>query len=265
VIGSLELMQTVEMDPELEQYQQTAAGSARDMMRMVNGILTLTELQAGKLKATDDIQPARVVEALRAVRRQRGEQVAGLQGRGAPGPAGPLARRQQNWRSAWNACWTTRSSSPGRWLALRVTGKPSSLTAGAVLCGDRHRHRLYRSGRGDLYQRFFQLDGSMTREYGGLGVAGDLPAVGGVARRTLTHRSEPGRGSRFQLDVEFELPASNGDGARPGFPAPAPAAGLHGVAGGRQQRQSTGDARHVAQGFRVRTADSGRRHSIVAA
>jgi hypothetical protein len=31
VIGSLELMQTVELDPELEQYQQTAAGSARDM------------------------------------------------------------------------------------------------------------------------------------------------------------------------------------------------------------------------------------------
>ncbi|MCF5071657.1 hybrid sensor histidine kinase/response regulator, partial [Pseudomonas syringae] len=52
VIGSLELMQTVDMDPELEQYQQTAAGSARDMMRMVNGILTLTELQAGKLTAT---------------------------------------------------------------------------------------------------------------------------------------------------------------------------------------------------------------------
>jgi signal transduction histidine kinase len=65
VIGSLELMQTVEMEPELEQYQQTAAGSARDMMRMVNGILTLTELQAGKLKATPTVQPARVVEALR--------------------------------------------------------------------------------------------------------------------------------------------------------------------------------------------------------
>src|SRR5471032_380023 len=52
VIGSLELMQTLELDSELAQYQQTAAGSARDMMRMVNGILTLTELQAGRLKVT---------------------------------------------------------------------------------------------------------------------------------------------------------------------------------------------------------------------
>jgi signal transduction histidine kinase len=55
VIGSLELMQTVSLDDDLTQYQQTAAGSARDMMRMVNGILTLTELQAGRLVAQPQV------------------------------------------------------------------------------------------------------------------------------------------------------------------------------------------------------------------
>ncbi|MNL33648.1 Autoinducer 2 sensor kinase/phosphatase LuxQ [compost metagenome] len=59
-----------------------------------------------------------------------------------------------------------------------------------------------------MYQRFFQLDSSMTREYGGLGVGLAIcrqlvELLGG----RLTHRSEPGRGSRFQLDVEFEVPA----------------------------------------------------------
>ncbi|MGE1161617.1 ATP-binding protein, partial [Pantoea agglomerans] len=63
-------------------------------------------------------------------------------------------------------------------------------------------------GEATMYQRFFQLDGSMTREYGGLGVGLAIcrqlvELLGGK----LTHRSEPGRGSRFQLDVEFELPA----------------------------------------------------------
>ena len=58
-----------------------------------------------------------------------------------------------------------------------------------------------------MYQRFFQLDGSMTREHGGLGVGLAIcrqlvDLLGGQ----LTHRSEPGRGSRFQLDVEFQLP-----------------------------------------------------------
>ena len=55
VIGSLELMQTVSLDDDMTQYQQTAAGSARDMMRMVNGILTLTELQAGRLVAQPQV------------------------------------------------------------------------------------------------------------------------------------------------------------------------------------------------------------------
>jgi CheY-like chemotaxis protein len=63
-------------------------------------------------------------------------------------------------------------------------------------------------GEATMYQRFFQLDGSMTREYGGLGVGLAIcrqlvELLGG----RLTHRSEPGRGSRFQLDVEFEVPA----------------------------------------------------------
>ncbi len=54
-----------------------------------------------------------------------------------------------------------------------------------------------------LYQRFFQLDGSMTREYGGLGIGLAIcrqliELLGG----RLTHHSEPRKGSRFQLEVE---------------------------------------------------------------
>ncbi len=96
VIGSLELMQTVEMNPELEQYQQTAAGSARDMMRMVNGILTLTELQAGKLKAYPDVFSLRsVVEALRLqFDGNASSKSLDFKVEVAPGAPGPLARRQ---------------------------------------------------------------------------------------------------------------------------------------------------------------------------
>ena len=50
ILGSLELMQTLELKGELEQYQRIATGSAREMMRLVNDILALTELQAGRLQ-----------------------------------------------------------------------------------------------------------------------------------------------------------------------------------------------------------------------
>jgi len=93
-------------------------------------------------------------------------------------------------------------------LALRVTGKPVAPDRLALSFA------VIDTGIGftdldeaTLYQRFFQVDGSMTREYGGLGVGLAIcrqlvELLGG----RLSHRSEPGRGSRFQLDVEFELP-----------------------------------------------------------
>lgn len=113
-----------------------------------------------------------------------------------------------------------------------------------------------------MYQRFFQLDGSMTREYGGLGVGLAIcrqlvELLGG----RLTHRSEPGRGSRFQLDVEVELPVVE---AVPAPSMPRDASRL------RQPQDCTVllvDDNSINQlvmrgmllklGFRVRTADSG--------
>jgi CheY-like chemotaxis protein len=94
-------------------------------------------------------------------------------------------------------------------LALRVTGKtvnPERLALSfAVIDTGIGFTDL---GEATMYQRFFQLDGSMTREYGGLGVGLAIcrqlvELLGG----RLTHRSEPGRGSRFQLDVEFDIAA----------------------------------------------------------
>lgn len=264
VIGSLELMQTVELDPELEQYQQTAAGSARDMMRMVNGILTLTELQAGKLKATPDSFSLRgVVEALRlqfdgnAASKSLDFKVEVL-------PTLPDRLHGDSVKLAQcleclldNAIKFTRVGG----LALRVTGKPASdnrlaLSFAVIDTGI----GFTDLGEATLYQRFFQLDGSMTREYGGLGVGLAIcrqlvELLGGK----LTHRSEPGRGSRFQLDVEFELPAVEA------APTPQPSRACV-----REPQDCTVllvDDNSVNQlvmrgmllklGFRVRTADNG--------
>lgn len=173
VIGSLELMQTVDLDPELEQYQQTAAGSARDMMRMVNGILTLTELQAGKLKATPGSFSLRaVVEALR-VQFEGNAASKSLDFKVEVLPTLPDRLLGDSAKLAQcleclldNAIKFTRVGG----LALRVTGRPSAdermaLSFAVIDTGI----GFTDLGEATLYQRFFQLDGSMTREYGGLG------------------------------------------------------------------------------------------------
>lgn len=153
VIGSLELMQTVEMDPELEQYQQTAAGSAREMMRMVNGILTLTELQAGKLKASPSTFSLRgLVEALR-VQFDGNATSKSLDFKVDVAPGVPDRLQGDSAKLAQcleclldNAIKFTRVGG----LALRVSGKNSlARSAGVVVCSDRYRYRLHRSGGGD--------------------------------------------------------------------------------------------------------------------
>lgn len=213
VIGSLELMQTVEMDAELEQYQQTAAGSARDMMRMVNGILTLTELQAGKLTASASTFSLRgVVDSLRMQFDGHASNKS-LDFKVDVAPNVPDRLHGDNVKLAQcleclldNAIKFTRVGG----VALRVTAKTVrpdrlALTFAVIDTGI----GFTDLGEATLYQRFFQLDGSMTREYGGLGIGLAIcrqliELLGG----RLTHRSEPGRGSRFQLDVELDIPAS---------------------------------------------------------
>jgi CheY-like chemotaxis protein len=116
-------------------------------------------------------------------------------------------------------------------------------------------------GEASLYQRFFQLDGSMTREYGGLGVGLAIcrqlvELLGG----RLTHRSEPGRGSRFQLDVEFEVPAieplstpSTPDPSRLRLPQDCTVL----LVDHNNVNQLVMRGMLLKLGFRVRTADSG--------
>jgi len=207
VIGSLELMQTVPLEGDLSQYQQTAAGSARDMMRMVNGILTLTELQAGR------ISPQLQVFSLRGVLDTLRQQfTANAQSRGLEfsidvadelpdriiGDAGKLEQCLDCLLD--NAFKFTHEGS----VRVRVVGVPQadgSLRLSFIVT-DTGIGFAYLD-EAILYQRFFQLDGSMTREYGGLGIGLAIcrqliELLGG----RLTHSSEPRRGSRFQLEVE---------------------------------------------------------------
>ncbi|MBM7061422.1 response regulator [Pseudomonas sp. UL073] len=222
VIGSLELLQTLPLDAEQEQYQRTASSSARDMMRMVNDILTLTELQAGKL------YPRREIFSLRAL-------FDGLRGQFAPRAEAKGLVFELELDDGLPDLLEGDGAKLGQCLgylldnAIKFT--PSGHVTLRVLPADaRHGHlplsvEVSDSGIGfdapaeaQLYQRFHQLDGSMTREYGGLGIGLAIcRQLVGLLDGTLTHESRPGRGSRFQLRLPLALPpqASPADLQRP--------------------------------------------------
>ncbi|EKT4523881.1 hybrid sensor histidine kinase/response regulator [Pseudomonas putida] len=210
VIGSLELMHTLPMGAEHAQYHRTATGSAQDMMAMVDDILVLTELQAGRLRAH---------AAPFSLRRQLHELRAGFAGRALGKglylsldiPAdlpddlvGDAAKLQRCLSSLVdNGLKFTHQGGVmiqvrGRWLA------PDSLAVSFTVID---------SGIGFddldqaiLYQRFFQVDGSMTRRYGGLGIGLSIcRQLGELIGARLVHESSRGLGSRFELTLNLAV------------------------------------------------------------
>ena len=267
VIGSLELMQTVKMDIELEQYQKTAAASARDMMRMVNDILVLTELQAGKLYPRREVFSLRgLFDGLRVHYAARAED-KGLTfalefDENLPdtleGDASKLIQALGYLLD--NAIKFTHEGG----VTLHVSSAasvgnclPLSIVVGDTGIG-------FEQGEGELYQRFHQLDGSMTRKYGGLGIGLAIcrylvDLLGG----SLGHVSQPGVGSRFSLNVPLTLPEQQT--ALPARPLRASSAAVQ-----RHEQQCTVlivEDNAINQlvtrgmllklGYRVRTADNG--------
>jgi signal transduction histidine kinase len=209
-------MQTLDMDSEMKSYQQTAAGSAQDMMGMINGILTLSELQAGSLYAE-----SRVFSVVETLERVRGRFTAPAQAKGLSFAVtvdenvprelrGDAAKLYQCIECLLdNAIKFTRKGT----ITLHASGRLYNVDQFEL------RVEVLDTGIGfsrldeaRLYQHFFQIDGSMTREHGGLGIGlaicRKLIELQGGG---LSHVSEPGKGSCFVLSLPLPL-------AMPGTP-----------------------------------------------
>lgn len=267
VIGSLELMQTVKLDVELEQYQKTAARSARDMMHMVNDILVLTELQAGKLYPRREPFSLRgLFDGLRAqyspLALEKGLQFSIDLENSLPdtleGDAGKLTQCVSYLLD--NAIKFTHQGS----VYVRVTA------AGPLTSTMPLRIEVTDSGigfsaavEGNLYQRFKQLDSSMTRQYGGLGVGlAVCRQLVGLLGGTLRHQSMLGQGSTFELALQLDLPVQSASVESPGrrfggYPQRRPEQCTVLVVEDNAINQLVTRGMLLKLGYRVRTADNG--------
>lgn len=206
VIGSLELMKTVEMDGEMKMYQQTAASSAQDMMGMINGILTLSELQAGALYAECEVfDPASLLGRLRQ-RFVEPARVKGLDFRLELDETLPVQLRgdaAKLYQCVECLVDNAIKFTDNGFVRLRASGRLYDVDR-VELCVE-----VMDTGIGfspldeaRLYQHFFQIDGSMTREHGGLGIGLAIcRKLAELQGGTLSHESEPGKGSCFTLSL----------------------------------------------------------------
>ncbi|WDY58620.1 sensor histidine kinase [Pseudomonas sp. PSKL.D1] len=210
VIGSLELMQTLPMGAEMAQYHRTAVGSAQGMMDMVDDILTLTELQAGRMR----VQPVpfslrRLLQDLRA------GYAGNALGKGlylsldipAELPDELLGDEQKLTRCLSCLVDNGLKFTHQGGVMVQVRGRrvgPGSLALTFTVSDsgigfDDLDHAI-------LYQRFFQVDGSMTRRYGGLGIGLSIcRQLGELLGGKLSHESTRGLGSRFELSLNVAI------------------------------------------------------------
>ena len=210
VIGSLDLMRTLELGGELEQYHRIATGSAREMMSLVNDILALTELQAGKLQVRNEPFGLRVmVNELHQLYSDRAA------GRGVGFDVGVADRLPD--RLLGDAAKLKQSLGYLLDNAIKFTpkGRVSLTVSGHQEAGSTFilEMEVIDTGVGfdtptddTLFHYFRQLDGSMTRQYGGLGIGLSLcrqliELQGGA----ISYQSEPGQGSRFKVRVPLQL------------------------------------------------------------
>lgn len=216
VIGSLELMQTIPLDAELVEYQHTASVAAQHMMRMVDDILILTELQAGRISSR--VEPFSLRGLLHELRArflspamEKGLLLSLDVAEGLPDRLlgdrqklalclGYLLDNGVKFTQCGGVNLTVRGHIEDRRLALTFSVRDSGI--GFASLGDTM-----------LYQRFFQIDGSMSRGYGGLGIGLAICRnLADLMGAKLQHSSVPGQGSCFELSVALavQVPADRG-------------------------------------------------------
>ena len=210
VLGSLELMRTLELNGELAQYQRIATGSAREMMQLVNDILALTELQAGRLKLHNEAFELR----------EMADELAQIYGPRAASrglafhlelaahlPEYVIADAPKLKQSLGYLLDNAIKFTPQGQVTLVLSGHDDAksryiLEAEVIDTGI----GFEAFAEDSLFQHFRQLNGSMTRQYGGLGIGLSLcRQLVELQGGEISYRSELGAGSRFRVRMPLLL------------------------------------------------------------
>lgn len=210
VSGALQLLPDAESAEERTQFHGLAERSARAMLRMVDDLLLLCELRAGRVAARP--APLRLGDIAERLRRQYELQAQAkglvLRVECAPGLERPLLGDEERILQCLSRLLDNAIKfTDGGGVTLRMSAAPE---ADGVLPV---RLEVIDSGIGFsapegglVYEHFRQLDGSMTRRHGGLGIGLAICShLAQVLGGALGHHSSPGAGSCFGLQLRLPL------------------------------------------------------------
>ena len=218
VIGMLDILADTPIDPSQSSYLGIARTSATDLLALIDDILDVTRLEAGQLKLIEapfelDEIVQRALDPWRHRASRQGLTLTAMIQTGIPAQYVGDARRisQVLGNLVSNAVKFTRQG------LVRV-----QVEAGMTGAGWRLRVSVQDTGAGipperrsELFVPFTQLDGSVTRSFGGVGLGLALSAqLVDLMDGAISVESEVGVGSIFSYEVPVtaaaEIP-SNGE------------------------------------------------------
>ncbi len=234
VIGMTELLLDTDLDGEQREFAGTVRSSAEGLMRVIDDILDLSKIEAGKLEieATDFVLRDLVDGVLEVVRhRARGK---GLALRAEDDEAlphrvagDPHRLRQVLLNLVGNAVKFTERGE----VRVNARSAPNARSQTVV------RFEVVDTGIGVdpaqiemLFESFSQADGSTTRRYGGAGLGLAISKrlvemMGGAIGAT----SRVGEGSTFWVEVPLLAPTARTEGGPGSTGSQEPAAGASAV------------------------------------
>jgi signal transduction histidine kinase/ActR/RegA family two-component response regulator len=212
IIGMQALALTAANDEDARSYVESAQGAAQSLLAILNDILDLSKIEAGRLEIDSTVFSLRSIaeEALRLVRHAAG--VKGLAlvckiSEGVPDAllADSLRIRQILTNLLGNAVKFTEN---GR-VELGIDCRPISPEAVEIQVA------VADTGVGippekqaTIFEAFRQADSSTTRQHGGTGLGLTISArLAALMGGSIAVTSTPGDGSTFRLTVPCRLPA----------------------------------------------------------
>jgi signal transduction histidine kinase len=231
VLGMTELLLDTELTAEQRDYAETAFRSGEALLEIIDSILDLSKIEAGKLQLEAlDFNPAEVLhEVLKLVSgraRSKGLTITADVSEEAHGQlrGDPARLRQVLLNLVANAIKFTESGEVS--VKVGVAGRSEHGTQLLFEVRDTG-IGLTLEAQARLFQPFVQADGSITRKYGGtgLGLAISKQLIEMMGGRVGVD-SQPDQGSRFWFTARFQCARAAGPAEASGA-LNAPAAQPH--------------------------------------
>ncbi|WP_151718171.1 hybrid sensor histidine kinase/response regulator [Gemmobacter serpentinus] len=221
VIGVAELLSETVLDATQRHYVSLVEESGRALLTIINDVLDLAKLDAGKLTLVQERFSladliARSLDLLRPVAQRKGLTLTADLPDGAPDFLGDPGRlRQILLNLIGNAVKFTETGGVTVALDLDRDGKQTAIRISDTGIG------IAPERQAAIFDSFAQEDNSIARRFGGTGLG--LTISREIARAMggdITIRSSPGEGSVFTVKLPPTVTAAVAGGANPGLQAP---------------------------------------------